>query len=472
MHRHAATPKWRIVVRALFLALAISALSPLSAQAVSWKRLYGKNSLDTMCAIVNEGWSSSSTAVIATNKSFQDALSASALAGSNGCPVLMTAQDQLSNETKRKLVALGTKKVYLCGGPVAISPSVEQALQNMGLSVERLWGQTSPDTAVAIFDRIQKPATTCVLATNAHYADALSAAAYSYAKRAPIFLTSQKGTIITPATLDAIARGGFNRVVIAGGPAAVSRSVEQQVAALGIEVVRIGGQNRYDTSGLLAQFAASEGLSWNNMGIATGRGYKDALAGAALSGKKKAVLVLADREKTATLQTVMTPSKASIKTAYLYGGTSAVSATVPNFLDASVFSPTGSTTNWKAFLGTKLSDDYAEWRRQWILNRIDNNLSTYDRVKLLQVFISSFPYDRSRIHHTAYDMYKYGNGTCVSSSEMMEDFCTDLGITCVVRDASADVGQVHYNNYVWINGDPYIVDANPGSNGKLRFGPA
>ena len=55
---------------------------------------------------------------------------------------------------------------------------------------------------------------------------------------------------------------------------------------------------------------------------------------------------------------------------------------------------------------------------------------------------------------------------------VIDRFCTDLGITCVVRDASADVGQVHYNNYVWINGDPYIVDANPGSNGKLRFGPA
>ena len=72
-------------------------------QSDTWTRLGGGTALGTMVKIVNEGWSSSDYAIVATTKSYHDALSASGLAGILECPVMLTSHDSLSAQTKTLL---------------------------------------------------------------------------------------------------------------------------------------------------------------------------------------------------------------------------------------------------------------------------------------------------------------------------------------------------------------------------------
>lgn len=128
----------------------------------------------------------------------------------------------------------------------------------------------------------------------------------------------------------------------------------------------------------------------------------------------------------------------------------------------------GPWDNYTSPLSDQRSPDYDAWRRKWISENISSSMSTMQKVVAVLNFVSSHPYDRAKRHYTGIAMYQYGNGTCGSSAEMVKAFCDDLGIPAVIRDASGDVGAVHFNDYVWIDGVRYIVDANPGSNGAMK----
>ena len=64
----------------------------------------------------------------------------------------------------------------------------------------------------------------------------------------------------------------------------------------------------------------------SHMGIATGRGYWDALSGAALLGKKNSVILLADDKNSSSAATFIKEHRSGPgKGCYIFGGTSAVS---------------------------------------------------------------------------------------------------------------------------------------------------
>ena len=68
-----------------------------------------------------------------------------------------------------------------------------------------------------------------------------------------------------------------------------------------------------------------------HMGVATGRSYYDALAGAALCGKNNSILILADDGNSNTVDNVVKPHKGEMQqNCYVFGGKAAVSETVWN----------------------------------------------------------------------------------------------------------------------------------------------
>ena len=203
----------------------------------------------------------------------------------------------------------------------ACQAQVKDALRGKKL-VERFAGDDAQKTAVEISKQI-KGASTCIVATSGGFWDALSVSPYAYATTSPIYLTDSQGNLRSD-TLAAIKAGGYKRVVIAGGPAAVSSNTEKQLTGAGIsQVIRRQGADAYGTSQALAEWEISQGLSANHMGVATISGYWDALTGGALCGKAGGVLVLADDNFTATLA-VAKAHKASIGRAYVFGGEAAV----------------------------------------------------------------------------------------------------------------------------------------------------
>lgn len=76
--------------------------------------------------------------------------------------------------------------------------------------------------------------------------DAISATPLAYAKDAPIVLTQWK--YIDKMTREYIEELGVEKITIIGGLKAISRTTEREFTDMGIEVERIQGENRYDTS--------------------------------------------------------------------------------------------------------------------------------------------------------------------------------------------------------------------------------
>lgn len=299
-------------------------------------RYAGADALGTMQAIVQAGFSHSDAVVVATIDGYWDALAASALAGANGAPVLLTDPSSLSATTRSEIKRLGATKAFIVGGTAAVSSNVESQLKSMGCNVERLWGANAQETAIAIANKVSDRGSTCIIATSYTFQDALSASPYAYANRCPIYLTDASGNLAS-STLSAIGKGGYTRAVIAGGPAAVSKATESQLKSVGIkEVSRQYGETAYETSGALATWALGQGMTVSQVGIATCTGYWDALTGAALCGKNNSVLLLADDGKTGNITSIITPRKSSVSYVNVFGGSAAVGNTAYNACERAV----------------------------------------------------------------------------------------------------------------------------------------
>ena len=288
------------------------------------KRIAGNTAEDTMQQIVQTAFPDPvKEVVLATSESYWDALSANSLAGSLNAPVLLTHHNQLPAQTIAELKRLKTSKVVVCGGENAISNDVVAQLKGLNIEVERVAGQMASDTANDIAKKLANT-DTAVVATSWGYEDALSAASFAYAKKAPIFLANYNTATLDASSIQTMKDKGVKKVYIVGGASVVSSEVEAQLQEAGITVERIAGQTAYDTSAKLATKLISLGMSANNMAIATGWGYTDALAGAALCGKQNSVMVLADNTNQTAINDVVAANKNAIQNYYIFGGTSVV----------------------------------------------------------------------------------------------------------------------------------------------------
>ena len=305
----------------------------------SWTRLAGGTALTTMKAIVNEGWTTTDWAIIATNNSYQDALSASGIAGLLNAPVFMTDSKSLSSVTKNLIINKKVKNILIVGGESAVSAQTEQQIKEIGTldQVIRKGGGTAASTALEVYkygqsldDSWGKDA---IVATSISFQDALSIAPYAYAKHAPIFLTDLKKTTVRSSVLTKINNDGFTRGIIVGGNSVVSETVDSQIP----ECVRLAGGSCYSTSTEIATFCLANGMEVTHMGVARGDAYQDALAGVALlGGKKNSIITLIDNNtknsKTYNIQRVIVPNKNKIKSGYIFGGLGAVSEQVETLI--------------------------------------------------------------------------------------------------------------------------------------------
>jgi putative cell wall-binding protein len=112
---------------------------------------------------------------------------------------------------------------------------------------------------------------------------------------------------------------------IAGGVAAVSSQVEDQLKGFGAgSVLRLAGQDRYDTA---AQLAATTGGLAKTVFIATGASFPDALGGSAAAGRLGGALLLTGRttlpDATTAALTAGKPAKVVI-----LGGSAVIDPTV------------------------------------------------------------------------------------------------------------------------------------------------
>jgi uncharacterized protein YkwD len=315
----------------------------LSLQATQWKRLSGDVRYDTMRAIVQEAYPStvpSDCAILASGANFPDALAASGLAGLLDAPIILTTPNTLSSQARDEILRLGVDMVIIVGGTPAVSAQVERQVAALACveDVDRLSGPDRYATAyeiyaAAISDDYYPWSDAAFIVTGNNFADALSIAPLAFASGSPIFLYDTANKTFDPQTRAALTSGKFEGIFLIGGPPVLPDSL---LTSLGdIESVRISGDDRYLTSGAVADFGllsdlfSVDGLT-ATAGLATGLNYPDALCGAPLCGRLGAPLYLAYDSPTGRVGIYRSLARSyyadALTQAYIFGGPPAVSS--------------------------------------------------------------------------------------------------------------------------------------------------
>jgi len=259
-------------------------------------RLAGDTRYSTAVKISQEGWPLGSESVILTNGTqFPDALSGVPLAYLKDAPILLTPGNSLALETKEEIERLQAKTIYILGGTSAVSQTVEDNLIELGYQTQRIFGLDRFETAIAVGEEVRKSnsVNTVVLATGYNYPDALSIAPFAALNHLPILFTENKS--FTPSTKNTIINWGVENVIIVGGDSAVSEGIQNELTSLGLNIERIQGIDRYETSLEIAK-RFDEG---NYQGIiaATGENFADALTGSVLAAKSNMPIILVKKDK-------------------------------------------------------------------------------------------------------------------------------------------------------------------------------
>jgi putative cell wall-binding protein len=292
-------------------------------------------------------------AVIATDGNFPDALAASSLASYLDTGILLTQSASLSGVTALELQNEGISTVYIVGGPAAVSTAVQSSIASLPvyscggtslsatnkgtINVVRIGGVDQFQTASLIaqypqpfntpsFDLttafehannyndttgMSSPAgpgisaRTAIVASGVNYPDAMAASALAYADNIPVLLTTP--STLSSTTAQTLTNLGIQQVILLGGPAAVSDTVEGAISGatsaggLGIPVLRVAGQDATDTAQKLAQLETNNfaflnhplgGQFSGSVFIARGDFYADGLTSSVVTGNLDVPLLL------------------------------------------------------------------------------------------------------------------------------------------------------------------------------------
>lgn len=298
-------------------------------------RAAGENRYGTMSAAVLSAFATSDTVVVASGENYPDALAASGLAGVLDAPVITVRPDGLPPETESLIHTLGATKAVIIGGTAAVSDDVAMQLIALGMdepeAVKRIAGASRVETANYVFAATEDWGDTAIVAFGNNFPDALSASALAFMDKAPIFLTTPDG-VLDDATLANVK--GFKKAYIVGGSAVVDPSVDDQLKAAGVEVKRLAGDNRYETSAAIAQQVVEDGGSLADVGFATGNNFADALAGGIAMGKRGGVILLVSDDNTGAATGAL--SGVDVGAALVFGGSAAVSDSAFDTLEQAI----------------------------------------------------------------------------------------------------------------------------------------
>lgn len=253
-------------------------------------RIQGESRYDTSAAIAEAYPEGLDAVYLASGTTFPDALTGAALAGKLDAPVLLVQHDRIPAAVTAQLERLAPGRIVALGGPQAISDTVlDAAAEHTSGEVTRLAGDDRYETAAAIADTYPSGISTAYVASGATYPDALSGSASAARNGRPMLLANSDH--LPQATRAALERLEPGRIVILGGPQAVSNGVQDELRELTAgDVTRIAGANRYETSALIAKTFPD---NRDRVFVATGLDFPDALSGSALAGKQANPVLLA-----------------------------------------------------------------------------------------------------------------------------------------------------------------------------------
>ena len=221
-------------------------------------RLADDNRYDTAVQISADTYPTppaSGAVFLASGLAFPDALSASAVAGHLGAPLLLVPGNLANLNSVPKVVAeltrLAPTHVYIAGGTVSVSAGIAAQVGTLlGVTPVRFAGANRYETATKIADFFfQNPAvspfgatpvSTVYVASGLNFPDALAGGALAGSQGAPLLLVPG-----TAPNIDGVIVGGHmvikeefgatrlfpNRVIIFGGPGAISAGIFNELVS-------------------------------------------------------------------------------------------------------------------------------------------------------------------------------------------------------------------------------------------------
>lgn len=252
--------------------------------APKYKRIFGNNRYETSKEIASSGWVKSDYAVVVSGEGFADALSAAPLARKYNAPIILTEGKNLNGNSKNQLKRLDVKDVIIVGGTGSISSNTEKQIKNLGINTRRIYGDSRFDTSLEVAKEIGIE--NGIIVTNGlGFADALSITPIAANKQIPILLTTVND--LPKNIKNFINSNSYNKSYILGGKAVVSDTIENSLK----NPKRIYGNSRYDTNAaILNEF--EEEVNLDNIYVAAGSNYPDALSSSALAAKSNSPIIL------------------------------------------------------------------------------------------------------------------------------------------------------------------------------------
>ena len=187
---------------------------------------------------------------------------------------------------------------------------------------ERLAGDNRELTAVEVSKKNFAPGRDAVYVANGYnFPDALAAGPAAAKAKSPLLLAGK--TWINDATLDEVKRLAPKKIFLVGGSDVVNDDVAAKLAQLG-SVTRLAGSNRYATA---VDVALENWSTSDNVYIAYGLNFPDALSGGSGAAKEGGPLLLSDG-KDLSDDTLATLKRLAPKKVVLVGGENVLATSV------------------------------------------------------------------------------------------------------------------------------------------------
>ena len=292
---------------ALLIALLVLGLAPASASTggeFQLARVAGDEQVGTAVAVSQAVFETADAVVLSRVDAYPDALGGAPLARALGGPLLLVHRDEVPQVVVDEIIRLQPQRVVLLGGEAALSEGVAATVAGLGVAdVQRVAGPDRFATAAAITTAVATAtgARHAFLALGEHpqptggWPDAVAVSGYAAHQGRPILLSRTDAA--PEATLAALRDNGITHVTIVGGTAVVSDAVATQLTELGLQVGRLGGATRFETSLAVAEAALADGATLGHVWIASAGDFPDPLASGPAVAAQGGVMLLVDGQQ-------------------------------------------------------------------------------------------------------------------------------------------------------------------------------
>lgn len=207
-----------------------------------------------------------------------------------------------------------------------VKAAYEIFIEKDNTKVTRITGKNQFEVATAVSQAGWTTSDNVILASTVDFADALSGTSLGIVLDAPILYAY--GTNLNEFTANEIKRLNAKKVYLLGGTGSISKEIEDILKQQGLEVVRIAGSDRFETSVLVGNEVINKSKSTTAY-LSNAYGYADALSAASFTNGDPMILTNKDSLSYKTKNAI---KEWGIKKIYILGGTGVVSQSIEDEL--------------------------------------------------------------------------------------------------------------------------------------------